>query len=160
MQSYRRTAFAERIHSLHTIFTAHSLCCKGNDWCTDAMNTIVWHSIICKNIVHSWKKVYTFCSKGIYFLLEKYILFAWKVYTFHQKSTDVFSKKYERLLWTVLMVYNKGTMVLKRKNISIKKCNLFSWHRQLVTGQEILWRIYHIYMQSAFPHFNTIAKRT
>lgn len=26
----------------------------------------------------------------------------------------------------VLMVYNKGTMVLKRKNISIKKCNLFS----------------------------------
>lgn len=37
----------------------------------------------------------------------------------------------------VLMVYNKGMMVLKRKNISIKKCNLFSWHRQLVTGQEI-----------------------
>ena len=150
MQSYRRTAFAERIHSLHTIFTAHSLCCKGNDWC-DEYNCLAFNYL---------QKHCTFLEKSIYFLLEKYILFAWKVYAFHQKSTDVFSKKYERLLWKVLMIYNKGTMVLKRKNISIKKCNLFSWHRQLVTGQEILWRIYHIYMQSAFPHFNTIAKRT
>jgi len=61
MQSYRRTAFAGRIHSLHTIFTAHSPAVKVT---TDAMNTITWHSIICKNIVHSWKKYGRFSWKA------------------------------------------------------------------------------------------------
>lgn len=52
------------------------------------------------------------------------------------QGNDGKGKQKERLImrFPVLMVYNKGTMVLKRKNISIKKCNLFSWHRQLVTG--------------------------
>lgn len=44
------------------------------------------------------------------------------------QGNDGKGKQKERLImrFPVLMVYNKGTMVLKRKNISIKKCNLFS----------------------------------
>ena len=65
-------------------------------------------------------------AKTLYFPNKKNILFAKKVRTFSQKSTDDFAKKYGRFYWKVRTVYKKGTMVLNRKNIGIKKCNLFS----------------------------------
>jgi hypothetical protein len=65
-------------------------------------------------------------AKTLYFPKKKNILFAKKVRTILLKSTDVFAKKYGRFYWKVRTVYKKGTMVLNRKNIGIKKCNLFS----------------------------------
>ena len=110
-QFYRWTAFARKIHSLHTILRHIFSAAKAT---TDATNTNIQLIDI------------QLFAKILYFPKKKNILFAKKVRTFSQKSTDDFAKKYGRFYWKVRTVYKKGTMVLNRKNIGIKKCNLFS----------------------------------
>lgn len=67
-----------------------------------------------KSYIPSFKKIYTFNWKGIYFFIKRYILFNEKVYTFFRKDTVVFLKgtivsfkKYYRFIGKILSFYKK-----------------------------------------------------
>ena len=113
-----------------------------------------------KSYIPSFKKIYTFNWKGIYFFIKRYILFNEKVYTFFRKYTVVFLKgaivsfkKYYPFIKKVLSFYRKSTIVLQKTAIVFHGSSHHVWENGASSPEKQPPVIYNKVLIIRKPHY-------